>query len=233
MTNILNAISAMAEVAAATAQGTLVQPKLPVITLSRDYGSGGDIIATRLCQRLDLPLYDDEILKALAQRMDEDPVVIRQLDEGFEQAKDMWLYRLFSGKEISPDAYRDTLIKLVMSLGRVGGLIVGRGAHVILAEACALRVRVTGSPEICAKRMAARGHGSYEAELEKAHDINHRRGQVVWDMFQSRLSDASQYDIVINTDRMDDFEDVVEMLVVMAKAVHSGRVLGLAQDDAA
>ena len=233
MTNILNVISAMAEVASATAKGTPVQPKLPVITLSRDYGSGGDIIATRLCQRLDLPLYDDEILKALAHRMNEDPVVIRQLDEGFEQAKNMWLYRLFSGKEISKDAYRDTLVKLVMSIGRMGGLIVGRGAHVILSDACAVRVRVTGSPEVCARRMAARGHGSYEAELAKAHDINHRRGQVIWEMFQSRLSDASQYDIIINTDRMDDFEDVVEMLVVMAKAVHSGRVLGLVPEKKA
>ena len=66
---------------------------------------------------------------------------------------------------VSKDAYRDTLVKLVMSIGRMGGLIVGRGAHVVLSDACALRVRVTGSPEVCARRMAERGHGSFEAEL--------------------------------------------------------------------
>jgi len=225
MTNILNVISAMAEVATETAQGQHLQPKQPVITLSRDYGSGGDIIATRLCQRLGLDLYDEEILKAVSQRMNEDPVVIRQLDEGFDRAKDMWLYRLFSGKEVSEDAYRDTLVKLVMSLSRLGGVIVGRGAHVILSDACALRVRITGSPEVCAQRMASRGHGDYGSELAKVRELDHRRGQFVWDMFQSRLSDANQFDIVINTDRMDDFEDVVEMLVTMARAVHSGRVL--------
>lgn len=233
MTNILNVISAMAEAAAATEQGSLQRPVKPVITLSRDYGSGGDVIATRLCQRLELPLYDDELLRAVAARLNEDQAVVRQLDEGLGRAKDMWLYRLFSGKEVSHDAYRDTLVKLILSLGRMGGVIVGRGAHVVLADACALRVRIAGSPEICARRMAAKGHGSYEAELSKALEINHRRGKFVWEMFGSRLSDASQFDVIVNTDRMEDFEDVVDMLVVMANAVHSGRVLGRSEEKAA
>jgi len=233
MTNILNVISAMAEAAATPDQGTLLRPKKPVITLSRDYGSGGDVIATRLCQRLDLPLYDQDLLKALALRLNEDPAVVRQLDEGLGRAKDLWLYRLFSGKEVSPDVYRDTLVKLVMSLGRLGGVIVGRGAHVILSDACALRVRIAGTPEVCARRMADKGHGKYEEELAKARELNHRRGKFVWEMFNSRLSDANQFDVVINTDRMEDFEDVVDMLVVMAEAVHCGRVLGIAREKAA
>ena len=233
MTNILSVISAMAEAASSSDMGTLLRPAKPVITLSRDYGAGGDVIATRLCQRLELPLYDEELLKAVATRLNEEPAVIRQLDEGIGRAKDMWLYRLFSGKEVSQDAYRDTLVKLVMSIGRMGGVVVGRGAHVILSDACALRVRVTGSPEVCARRMAGKGHGSFEAELAKVHEINHRRGKFVWEMFGSRLSDANQFDITLNTDRMEDFEDAVDMLVVMANAVHSGRVLALAEDKAA
>jgi len=134
---------------------------------------------------------------------------------------------------VGQDAYRDTLIKLVLSLGRMGGIIIGRGAHVILSDACALRVRITGSPEVCARRMAAEGHGSFESELAKVHELNHRRGKFVWEMFNSRLSDASQFDLIVNTDRMEDFEDVVDMLVVMADAVYSGRVLSRAKEKAA
>lgn len=226
MTNILNVISAMAEAASSSEHGTLLRPDKPVITLSRDYGAGGEIIAKGLCQRLDIPLYDNELLRSIALRMNEEPAVVRQLDEGLGRAKDMWLYRLFSGKEISHDSYRDTLIKLIMSLGRMGGLIVGRGAHVVLADACALRVRIAGTPEICAHRMAAEGHGTYEDELARARDENHRRGKFVWDMFASRLSDAGQFDIVINTDRMRNLEEVVDMLAAMAKAMHDGHVLG-------
>lgn len=224
-TNILSVISAMAEVATVPRQGDHTRPRQPVITLSRDWGSGGDVIAQRVCQRMKLPLYDDELLREVAGRLHDDPAIVQMLDEGFGRAKDMWLYRLFSGKDISPDAYRDTLIKVVMSLGRLGGVIVGRGAHVILASECALRVRVAGSPEICARRMAAQGHGNEADLLAKAHEVNHKRGKFVWEVFQSRLSDTSQFDLTINTDRMDDFEDVVETIVVMAEAVHSGRVL--------
>ncbi|MBI5164907.1 MAG: cytidylate kinase-like family protein [Magnetospirillum sp.] len=223
--NILNVISSMAEIAARRPQGSDGPPRLPVITISRDYGSGGDVIATRLCQRLNLPLYDDQVLKEVATRLQDDPAIVRLLDEGFGRAKDMWLYRLFSGKDVGADAYRDTLIKVVMSLGRAGGVIVGRGAHVVLTDSCALRVRIAGTPEVCADRMAASGHGNYEDELRLANELNHRRGKFVWEVFGSRLSEANQFDLTINTDRMADFEDVVDMLVVMAKGIHAGRVL--------
>lgn len=226
--NILSVIAAMAEVATVTHdEPTTRHPKKPVITISRDYGSGGDIIAHRLSQRLGVPLYDEVVLKEIATRLQDDPAIVRMLDEGFGRAKDMWLYRLFSGRDVGPDAYRDTLVKVVMSLGRMGGVLVGRGAHVILHEACALRVRITGTPEVCAHRMADSGHGSFEEQLAKAHQLNHQRGKFVWEVFNSRLSDASQFDININTDRMADFEDVVEMLEGMAKAIHAGRVLAL------
>jgi cytidylate kinase len=193
--------------------------------MSRDFGSGGDVIATRLCQRLNLPLYDEDLLRQVAHRLNDDPAIVRLMDEGFGRAKDMWLYRMFSGKDVSPDAYRDTLVKVVMSLGRLGGVIVGRGAHVILAEECALRVRIAGTPEACARRLAGSGHGTEAELLVKAREVNHMRGKFVWDVFQSRLSDASEFDITVNTDRMEDFEDVVDMIEIMAKAVHSGRVL--------
>jgi cytidylate kinase len=225
MTNILSVISAMAEVATVPPQGASKRPRQPVITISRDYGSGGDVIASRLCERLGLPLYDEELLQQVAGRLQDDPAIVRMLDEGFGRAKDMWLYRLFSGKDIGPDTYRDTLVKVVMSLGRLGGVIVGRGAHVILHDFCALRVRIAGTPEACVRRMVEAGHGTMAQEMAKAKELNHRRGKFVWDVFHSRLSDVNQFDITVNTDRMVDFEDVVDMLVVMAEAIHSGRVL--------
>ncbi|MGE5514385.1 MAG: AAA family ATPase [Bacteroidota bacterium] len=229
--DIMAVIAAMAEVATAPpAEGTLAKPRQPVITLSRDYGSGGDIIATRLAQRLGVLYYDEQLLREVAQRLNDDPAVVKMLDEGMGRAKDMWLYRLLSGKDLGHDAYRDTLVKVVMSLGRLGGVIIGRGAHIILAEGCALRVRIAGTPEVCARRMAAQGHGSYDEQLKHAHEVNHRRGKFVWETFHSRLSDANQFDITINTDRMSDFEDVVEMLVGLATAIHSGRVLSLNKD---
>ncbi|MBF0372132.1 MAG: cytidylate kinase-like family protein [Alphaproteobacteria bacterium] len=229
-TDVLSAIAAMAEVVSKPAEGTLSRPKQPVITISRDCGSGGDIIAERLAQRLGVPYYEQDLLRRVAERLETDVATARMLDEGIGRAKEMWLYRLFSGQDLSPDTYRDALARVIMSLGRAGGVLVGRGAHVVLANACALRVRVSGTPEICARRLAA-SQGQSEAEaLAHVKDVNHHRGEFVWEMFRSRLSEASQFDITINTDRMVDFEDVVEMLESMAKAVHRGSVLGKIAD---
>ncbi|HIJ39399.1 MAG TPA: cytidylate kinase-like family protein, partial [Rhodospirillaceae bacterium] len=48
-----------------------------MVTISRDYGSGGDIIAERLAQRLGVELFDDAILKQIAVRLHEDPAAVR------------------------------------------------------------------------------------------------------------------------------------------------------------
>lgn len=224
-TNILSVIAAMAEVAQLPPAQDSRRPQKPVITISRDWGSGGDVIATRLCHRLGIPLYDDSLITEIAARLKEDAATIRLLDDHIARAKDMWIYRLISGKDLNPDAFRETLVKVVMHIGKLGGVIIGRGAHVILSSACALRVRIAGTAETCAQRMADSGHGTYEDLLAQAREANHRRGAFVWDVFHSRLSDAGAFDITINTDRMDDFEDVVEMLMMMGTAIHEGRTL--------
>ena len=225
MTNILNVIAALAEAASAAPHAHDGRPRQPVVTVSRDYGAGGEVIAQRLAAELKLPIYDDVVLQEVAARLNDDPSIVRMLDEGLGRAKDMWLYRLFSGKDVSPDTYRDTLIRVILSLGRMGGVIVGRGAHLILAESCALRLRIAGSPEVCARRLAAEGEGSYEAMLDRVNEVNRRRGKFIWDVFHSRLADAHQFDLTINTDRMEDLAEVADLLVPLARAIHAGKVL--------
>ncbi len=225
MTDIIKVIATMAEAVQVPSKGTLAKPQRPVITISRDYGSGGDIIAQHLAERLDIPFYDEELLEKIADRLKVDPATARMLDEGIGKGADMWLVRLLSGKDLTPDAYRNTLVQVVLGLGHMGGVIMGRGAHVILSTACALRVRISGTPEVCARRLCMSG-GDEKAVLQQVKDINHARGKFVWEMFNSRLSDASAFDVTVNTDRMVDFDDVVHMLSAFAEAVHRGTVLG-------
>ncbi|MEO0035798.1 MAG: hypothetical protein RLZZ501_1821, partial [Pseudomonadota bacterium] len=82
-TNLLSVISALAEAAATRHDGGPARPPKPLITLSRDFGSGGDVIATRLGQVLDLPLYDHQLLNEIAVRLKDDPAIVRMLDEEF------------------------------------------------------------------------------------------------------------------------------------------------------
>lgn len=225
-TSIQNVIAAMtAATGMKPAEIKSSRPTKPVITLSRDHYSGGNVIAEDLAQQLDVPLYDAEILHKVAERQKVDPETLKSIDESSSHREDMWLYRLLSGKDISLDHYKENLVNVVLALGRDGGVIVGRGAHVILARACALRVRVAGSTDVCAERMAGSLNRSPAQTRKEVEEINHNRGKFVWDLFGTRISDASQFDMVVNTDRMDDFTDVTEMLAMMAQRVHTGTAL--------
>lgn len=212
MPDVQNIIQAM--LAATSAPGPSGKPRevLPAIAISRDYGSGGDEIAALLSQRLHLKVYDREMIDKVATRIGTDPQTVRQLDEGIGRVRQMWLMRLFSGQDLSPDTYKRHLVDVILSLGRTGGVILGRGAHVVLSTSTALRVRITGSPEVCARRVAAAEGIPYEEALEKVQEINHNRGKFVWDLFHVRTSDAHNFDLVVNTDRLVDFNQAAAML---------------------
>jgi hypothetical protein len=54
---------------------------LPVITLSREPGSGGKLVAKAVADRLGLDLFHQEIINAMAENADTTTRVIRTLDE--------------------------------------------------------------------------------------------------------------------------------------------------------
>ncbi|MBF0562356.1 MAG: cytidylate kinase-like family protein [Alphaproteobacteria bacterium] len=201
------------------------RPESPVVTLSRDYGSGGDEIAGMLSERLGVPLYDMVILEEIAKRLEADEAVLRRIDEHISTVRDLWLLNVITGHHVDLSSYRRTLVNVVLMVARMGGVIVGRGAHVILSTACALRIRVAGSPDVCAKRVMALEGISEAAALAKIRNVNSNRGRFVWEMFHVRHNDPTQFDITLNTDRMVDMIPCVEMLMTMARAIYAGDVV--------
>lgn len=218
--NVQDAVQAMVQAVTVEAKPAIAGlPENPVIAISRDHGSGGEIIGAMVAQRLGVQLYDRIILDKIAERLKADPDSLRALDEGVGKTRDMWLYRMVTGVDVSPGTYRRHLVNVILSLARVGGVIYGRGAHVVLATSAALRVRITGSLDICAERIAADEETDIETAKRRIEEVNHNRGKFVWDMFQCRMNDPTGYDLIINTDRLTDHEHVVEMLVSAYRAI--------------
>lgn len=199
------------------------EPKLapgrPVVCLSRDYGSGGDEIAKRLAQRLGVEVFDRVILDRIAQRINAEPETMRAIDAVTSPLRHMWLYSLVTGQDLSADRYKRHLIDIVLSLGRHGGVILGSGAHLILARSGALRVRICGTTEICAKRVAdAEGMGLDSAK-RRVEQVNSDRGKFIWEHFQERVNDPRTFDLIVNTDHITDYDKVVDMLIDALKMV--------------
>lgn len=221
MSTIHNAIQALLASTSTPDAHHVKIPPSPVIAISRDHGALGREIANALGTRLGLPVYDKQIIDKIAERLTADPDMVQMLDESTARARDMWLVRLFTGQELSQDSYRRHLINVILSFAKVGGIILGRGSNVILSTSCALRVRITASPETCAARLAVKKAIPLAEANELATTVNHARGQFVWDLFKARNSEAQNFDLVINTDRMTDVEAIADVIIRAYRTVEA------------
>jgi cytidylate kinase len=57
-----------------------------------------------------------------------------------------------------------------------------------------------------------------EEAKEKVRESNRKRGKFVWDMFHRRLNDPTNFDLVINTDKLASMDPVVDMIIAMQEA---------------
>ena len=194
----------------------------PVVTLSRDYGSGGREIAQQLAKRLAVPVYDKELLDAVVERSGADPRLLAQLDEKTRGFWDTWILSLLSGENLLEENYRRHLVKVVLGILYTGngGVIIGRGAHLILAQQDVFRVRITASPETCAERVAKKRAVSPEDARKLVELVNQNRSKFVWDVFKQRLNEPTTFDLTINTDRVAKYEEVAEIIIFAMQYQH-------------
>jgi len=191
----------------------------PVVTVSRDVGSGGSEIASRLAARLGVPLYDKEILDAIAERAKVDRELMARLDEKTKDIRDSWLFGLLSGQSSFLSSYRHHLFDVLLCIAQQGGVIVGRGSHIVLANREAFRLRVVGSEERCVHRIAARDGLSREAALERVRHINTERDESTFKLVHHHLNEAQTFDLVLNTDKLDDWDVAAEFTLNAMRAM--------------
>ena len=113
-----------------------------LVTISREYGSGGRIIGKLLAEKLDVPFYDKEIIDMAV----EESGFSREMIEGAElKAKSSFAYNLASalnfseGMTSSPLSVNEKLFlaqfQVITEIGNSGeGVIVGRCADYVLKD---------------------------------------------------------------------------------------------------
>lgn len=187
----------------------------PIVTLSRDHGSGGREIAQQLAKHLAVPVYDKELLDAVVERSGADPHLLAQIDEKTRGFWDSWIISMLSGENVLEDNYRRHLVKVVLGILNTGngGVIIGRGAHLILAQQDVFRVRIIASPEICAERIAQKRQIRQVEAGKEVSRVNEGRSRFVWDVFKKRLNDPTAFDLAINTDHLSKSEEVAEIII--------------------
>ena len=189
------------------------QTQKPLVAFARDRGSGGDEVARGLAASLGVECYDKELIDRIAKAANADKQVVETLDETVKDRLELWLSSALAKRKYSSSDYMRSLVRTAVSIAPLGGVIVGRACHVILSRYRVFRVRVVGSPEVCAQRLADRqGGGDIKQLVEHVKAVNAQRERFIMEHFKISLDDASQFDVVVNTDGYEDLGKVVEFL---------------------
>lgn len=189
-----------------------------VVTISRNFGSLGKKAGKLLAKVLEVRCCDRYILQEVARRADVDEDLVRILDEHISQIDKHWWEALTHKDTFNHEDYYKHLVKTIFSISLRGGVIIGRGANLILGPERAFRVRIVGSPLKCAERVAERENISLEAALQQVHDVDQERAEYTRKLYDTDIDDPLSYDLVLNSDRYDQVQLVELILEAMQKS---------------
>ena len=189
-----------------------------VVTVSRNFGALGKETAQLLADTLEVRCCDRFILQEVARRADVDESLVKVLDEHISHIDKHWWQSLQSKDSFTYEDYYKFLVKTVLSISLKGGVIVGRGANLILGPERAFRVRIIGSPEKCAKRVADRENIEPEQALQKVIEIDQERADYIRKLYETDINAPLSYDLVLNSDRYDRVQMVELILEAMQRS---------------
>jgi cytidylate kinase len=175
----------------------------PIITISRETGSGGSDIARRLAKARNLDLIGGQIIQHVADSAKMSRRVIESLDEREVTFRETLLSSLFGENRPWPGEYLHHLTRVIGTIGIFGNvIIVERGANFVLPKEKIFRVRIIAPIELRIKYfMEDRGYTKAEAEQHVVKTENNRKA-FVRKYFNADIADPMHYDMIINTEKI-------------------------------
>jgi hypothetical protein len=175
----------------------------PTICVSREYGARGGEMGRLVAERLGFRYYAQELVHDIAEEAHVRQQIVESLDERVQDGISEWVSGLIKRGVFAPSDYLRNLSKVVLTLGRHGnGVIVGRGAHFILAPKTTLRVRVIAPLEVRVARIAKRDGIPIDEAQAKVIRIDAERVAFNKQHYRADITDPTHYDLVVNAGTM-------------------------------
>ncbi len=170
----------------------------PVITISRELGSGGASVGKMLANQLDLRYYDRELIEKIAERTGSDVEHIKLQESTNRSGFGSMVLGFIDRRNVQDTVYLRSLIKTLRAIAKEGqAVIIGRGGSCVLEDA--LRIRFVAPFEVRVERMAKiRGLKQDEAR-QLVLETDHRQTRFLHDFFGCDPNCVQLYDLIINT----------------------------------
>lgn len=191
-----------------------------IITFGRQYGSRGKELAGILAKKLDLPIYDEDMIKLASRALNVDESTLRKENEvpRNELLHALTAGGMFAAKEYeaaTSDKMFDTQSQIILDLAKKSScIIVGRCANYVLERAHipTTDIFVVANLDDRIKHIAQRDHTTYEkAKLYVAR--TEKRREAYFNYYTSyEWGNPEFYDICVNTSSTD-MDELAEHLV--------------------
>jgi cytidylate kinase len=194
-----------------------VKPR-PIIAISRELGSGGRVLANALAERLDLQVHGYSLIDEIARDRNLEQRIVAQLDERLQGEIELWVQGMLNRRLFTKEQYYVSLVKAVRTLAAHGGVvIIGRGAHIILADTCALRVRLVAAADSRVRNLMSYEQIDEATARARIVESDAARAAFLKKLFGVDANDPHDYDLMVNTDRVP-LPRVVEVAMAMLEA---------------
>ncbi len=182
-----------------------------IVTVEREYGSGGGAIAEKLATRLGWKLWDQLLTEEIARQLDCDCRAVEQYQErrdpAFHRLLKAFMRGSFEGslnaprlKMVDTDCVRDVVEKILPRIADAGNcVIVGRGSAYYLGNRPdAFHVFIYAPFQERVRRLEATGKSEKEA-IELAETVDRDRADFIQQYFKLEWPGRHRFHLMVNS----------------------------------
>lgn len=175
-----------------------------IITISREFGSGGRTIGKMVAEKLNIPCYDSELIQKIAQESGFTENYVKDTDES---SLSKFMSTAFSSRNFgltNEDYLWEIQQKVIIDLAQKEScVIVGRCADYILREkADCLRVFIHASTEFRANRIVSIYGERTESPEQRIKEKDKRRAAYHRFYTDMKWGYAKNYDVSLDSGRL-------------------------------
>ncbi len=190
----------------------------PLITISREFGSGGSVVARKVATSLgkNWRVYHKDIVDEIAKEARLERQLIRQVDEKYVPLIEEIVGEFFGKRYMTLQAYNRHLVRILSTVGARGNaVIIGRGAQFLFPNA--LKIRVIADNEFRKKNLRKFLRVSNKKAQELIDRKDRERSLFSRNLFRADQREDRLYDLVIKTSDQLGMDEAAKLILQLAR----------------
>jgi len=175
--------------------------RITVVTVSSEPGSGGQVIARGIAEKMGYDLFQRDIIREIAVRADIGVSVIESIEKERLSGIEDFIATLVSRRYLWPEMYLEQLMKVISVIGKHGrAVIAGRGANFILPPNERLSIRVVAPIDLRVQNISKLLNLSEDEARKRVIMKEAKRKAFIRKSFNADIADPINYDLTFNTE---------------------------------